>query len=481
MAFRHGVYKSEVPTGIIAPVQGEAGLPVVVGTAPVFQVDAANVNKPVLCYSYAEAVQAFGYSSDWDNYTLCEFIYSQFVLYGMSPVVMINVFDPATHKEAGAFKAYTITDGKINLGDKAMLPLSFKDNANYVADKDYVTSYDDDGNLILSVVSDGAMKNLASVEISFNKAKPESVTAAQIIGGIDAATGKSKGLELVNNVFPKFRLVPGLLCSPKWSENAEVAAIMRAKADNINGIFTGQAVIDIPAGSSGAPVYTAVPEWKNKNNYMAERQIVCWPKIKLGEKIYHLSTQLVGLMNKTDKAHADVPYKSPSNELLQMTSCVNDAGDEIELGLEQANYLNSQGIVTALNFMSGWVAWGNRTGAYPANSDPKDAFIPVRRMFDFIGNTFIQTFWQKTDEPMTPRLIRTIIDSFNLYLNGLTAREMLLGGRIEFLESENVLTDLMDGKLKFHVFITPPPPAEMIEGILEFDPDYFSTLFEAMS
>lgn len=481
MAFKHGVYKSEIPTGIVPPVQGEAGLPVVIGTAPVYQVDASNVNKPVLCYTYKEAVEAFGFSSDWANYTLCEFIYSQFVLYGMSPVVLINVFDPATHKEAGTLTDYTITDGKIDLGANAMLPLTFESGKNYEADKDYVTSYDDDGHLILSIVSSGSMKSLSSVKISFNKAKPDSVTSSQVIGGIDTTTGKSKGLELINSVFPKFRLIPGLICSPKFSENAEVAAIMRAKADNINGIFTGQAVIDIPAGGTGPAVYTAVPEWKNQNNYMAERQIVCWPKIKLGEKVYHLSTQLVGLMNKTDKAHADVPYKSPSNELLQMNSCVNDAGDEIDLGLEQANYLNSQGIVTALNFMSGWVAWGNRTGAYPANTDPKDAFIPIRRMFDFIGNTFIQTFWQKTDEPMTPRLIRTIVDSFNLYLNGLTAREMLLGGRIEFLGTENPLTDLMDGKLKFHVSITPPPPAEMIEGILEFDPDYFETLFSALN
>ena len=30
MAYRHGVYKSEVPTSIISPVKTEAGLPVIV-------------------------------------------------------------------------------------------------------------------------------------------------------------------------------------------------------------------------------------------------------------------------------------------------------------------------------------------------------------------------------------------------------------------------------------------------------------------
>ena len=482
MAFKHGVYKQEVPTSLIPVVQMEAGLPVIVGTAPVFMKDSQNVNKPVLCYSYDEAVNAFGYSSDWENYTLCEFIYSQFALYGAAPCVLINVLDINTHKEVKALANYTIEDKKINLGQNVIISagLTFESGTNYALNEDYTLSYDSDGNAILNIISTGKMKSLASVKISFTAAKPESVTSSDIIGGVDVNTGAYKGLELVNAIFPKFRIVPGLIGSPKFSENPTVAAVMRAKADNINGIFTGQAVIDIPSDSSNAPTYTSVPEWKNLHNYMAEREIVCWPKIKLGDYVFHMSTQLIGLMNKTDKARGDVPYKSPSNELLQMDSCVNASGQEILLGLEQANYLNSQGIVTALNWIGGWRAWGNRTGCYPANTDVKDAFIPVRRMFDFVGNQFILTFWQKVDEPLTVRLIRTIINSFDMYLNSLQARDMILGGRVEFIESENAITSLMDGKLFLHVYLTPPSPAEDIEGIFEYDPAYINELFEAM-
>ena len=152
---------------------------------------------------------------------------------------------------------------------------------------------------------------------------------------------------------------------------------------------------------------------------MAERQIVCWPKIKLGDDVFHLSTPLIGLMNKIDAGNDDTPYESPSNKTLQMNACVLSSGKEIDLGLEQANYLNGQGIVTALNWTGGWRAWGNRTGAYPANTDVKDAFIAVRRMFDWIGNEFILTFWQKVDKPITRRLIKTIVNSYNIRSNGL--------------------------------------------------------------
>lgn len=488
MAFKHGVYKQEIPTSLIPVVQMESGLPVIVGTAPVYLVNnESNVNKAKLVYSYAEAVSEFGYDSDWEKYTLCEFIKSQFALYGMAPAVLINVFDPDIHKEVVAASSYEVADNKVNLGQGVIISAGITftglegDHADPELNTDYTLSYDSNNNAILSVVTAKKLSGLASLNISFTRAKPELVTSQDVIGGVDVQTGNYKGLELVNSVFPKFRIVPGLIGSPKFSEDSGVAAVMRAKADNINGCFTCCSVVDIPSDSvNGAAKYNDVPSWKNQYNYVAERQIVCWPKIALGEEVYHMSTQLIGLMNKTDEARGDIPYKSPSNEILQMDSCINASGNEINLGLEQANYLNSQGIVTALNWVGGWRAWGNRTGAYPASTDVKDVFIPVRRMFDFIGNQFILTFWQKVDEPLTARLIRTIINSFDIYLNSLQARDMILGGRVEFLEDENSITDLMDGTLRLHVYMTPPSPAEDIEGIFEYDPDYIRTLFEAV-
>ena len=498
MAFGHGIYTSEIPTSLVSPVQGEAGLPVIVGTAPIHlgsDEDAIkNVNKPQLIYSYDEAVKMFGFSRDWEKYTLCEFIYSQFVLFAMSPCVLINVLDPSKHKEKLSGKRYAIVDGEVNLGADVIISDSTFEAASldvdddldsgetktvYRRDVDYSVSYDDDGNAILSVITGGALSGKSQVYMTFTRLKPDAVTSYDIIGGVDASTGDYSGFELVNSVFPKFRLIPGLLGSPKWSEKPEVAAVMRAKAENINGVFTCQAVVDIPCDSGGADVYTEAPEWKNNNNYMAERQIVCWPKIKLGDDIFHLSTQLIGLMNSVDNDNEDIPYESPSNHMLQMDSCVNAAGKEINLGFEQANYLNGQGIVTALNWIGGWRAWGNRTGAYPANTDVKDSFISVRRMFDWVRNDFVQTFWQKVDSPMTTRLVRTILNSYNVRLNGLAAREMILGGRIEFPASENPTTDLLSGILRFHIYFTPPTPAEKIVGVIEFDPDYLETLFAA--
>ena len=95
MAFFHGVKASEVPTSIVATVATDSGLPVVFGTAPVHLTEdpTAYVNKPVICYSWKEATQNLGYHPDWDKYTLCEAMYTEFKLYNVKPIVFVNVLD----------------------------------------------------------------------------------------------------------------------------------------------------------------------------------------------------------------------------------------------------------------------------------------------------------------------------------------------------------------------------------------------------
>jgi phage tail sheath protein FI len=81
------------------------------------------------------------------------------------------------------------------------------------------------------------------------------------------------------------------------------------------------------------------------------------------------------------------------------------------------------------------------------------------------------------DAPLTRRFIQTILDSEQIRLDGYTSQEVILGGRISFQQSENPLTDLIDGLTRFHIHISPPPPARVVEGIFEFDPYYLNVLF----
>jgi phage tail sheath protein FI len=386
MAYRHGVYASEVPTSILPPVRTSAGLPVVFGTAPVNLATApAAVNTPVLCYTYAEAVAALGYSDDWDSYTLCEFMNSHFSLFGVAPVVFVNVLDSATHKEAVTNSATALVAGKVTLPDTGILLNTLvvklsEAGQPLIKDTDYTAGFDDDGKVLITRIAGGAITtDTSTLVVSYDKLDPSAVDKDDIIGGIDGATGAPEGLELVNRVFPMFRLLPGMILAPGWSHDPEVEAVMKAKAGNINSHFKAIAVVDIPTDT--VDLYSEVPGWKNSNNYVVPLEIVCWPKVKLGTKQYHLSTQLAGIMCRTDAANDDIPYASPSNKSLQANGAVLKDGTEVVLGPDQAAYLNGEGVVTALNFIGGWKAWGNRTGCYPGVTDPKDAFIPLKRMF----------------------------------------------------------------------------------------------------
>lgn len=476
MSYKHGVHASEIPTSLVAPVTSTAGLPVVFGTAPINQGDPSLVNKPVLAYTYNEAVSKLGYSDDFDNYTLCEFMSSHFSLFNVAPVVFVNVLNPEIHKKAST-KVITIKDGEAVINEKGVLPSSLviKSGAGAVTYdvEDYETEFDDDGYLHIFV---DAIKfeGITEIETEFNQLDPSMTDVGDIIGGV-SVDGSYKGLELVNHVFPLFRLVPGLIVAPKYSTDSGVSAVMAAKASNINGLFRAQALVDI--STIEVTDYTTVAAKKNKNNITSTHQAVFWPKVSLGGKQYHMSTQAAGIINVTDASVGGVPYKSPSNKSLQADSAVIADGTEITLGQDQAAYLNGQGIITALNFIGGWKLWGNRTAIYPGNSDPKDSFLAVRRMFNYVQNNLILTYWQKVDEPTNRKLIETVIDSENINLNGMAARGQILGGRVEFTEAENPLTALIDGKVTFHVYLTPPTPAREIEFLVEFDTSYLSTLF----
>lgn len=469
--YKHGVYTSEVPTSIVPPVVSMAGLTVVVGTAPIHLTDPTNVNKAVLAYTYSEAVQKMGYSDDFKKYTICEAISSHFALFAVAPLVFINVLDPSKHKVSDTAKL-DVTKGEAVLKIDGVLPSSLvvksEDGATTYTANQYETEFDDNG--FLHIYTDVGVK----VTVEFDKLDASLVTPTDIIGGV-SLDGSYKGLELVNEVFPRFREVPGILIAPKFSTNPAVAAVMKAKVSNINGLFPAIALVDVP--TTEVRDYTQVPEYKNSNNLSDPNLIVCWPKCSLGGKQYHKSTQLASLANQVDSENSSYPYHEPSNNNLQMDAAVLEDGTEVLLSLEQANYLNGQGIVTSLNFIGGWKLWGHRTSCYPAVTDPKDSFISARRVFIYEQVQFILSYFQKVDKPGNRKLIENVVDSKNIDFNGKTARGFLLGGRIEFVQEENPLTNLVDGTYGFHLYITPPTPAREINGLFELDPDYFSVLF----
>ena len=482
-----GIHVLEQATAVSIPVVADSGLPYVTGVAPIHMATKpGKVNTPILCTSWDEAVAKLGFSYDWKKYPICEFIYSNFQLFGCQPVIFCNVMDPDKMKADVEAKEYTVEDHMVRLplaamSDTVKVTMKTANSANegseggdtsagsgtsgeatLEVDEDYSVYYDyKTDSCVVELLETGASYEVEAISISYTEVKPEKVALVDIVEGVTH----------VDDCMTAVGKIPDTLCTPAWSHNTVVAAIMATKSAGIMGLFHGKCLIDADCSETGVRDYSELAGYKNKNNFVDENQIVCWPQVKLGDYQFHLSTQLAGLMAKVDTLNAGCPYESPSNKALKMDTCCLEDGTEVNLNWPQVNIVaGDYGVVTAVNFLvGGWVAKGNYTACYPGNTDVKDIFIPVSRMFDWVGNTLIRTFWSKLDKPMNRRLIDSILDTCNIWLAGLVGTERLLGARAEMLESENNLLDLMAGIIRIHIYITPPSPMQQCDFTLEYD------------
>lgn len=467
-----GVHVYEQATPVSTPVVADVGIPFVVGLAPVHTAEKpAKANTPVICTSWSEAVEKLGFSYDWKTYTLCEFMYSHFQLFGCQPVIFCNVFDAEKMRTQAEAKDYNVIDRCAKLPfDMIADTLTVKNGETVLEpDADYSILYDENKNAcIIELLSSGEAYDATTLNVGGYQVKTDGIAVADIV----------EGLGEIDACMSTVGVIPDLICAPGYSHNSVVAAVMATKAAGINGLFRAKAIVDCDSGADGVRQYSDLIGYKNKNNFVDENQILCWPMVKLGDYQFHMSTQLAGLMAQVDTENMGCPYESPSNKRYQMDGCCLEDGTEVNLTFEQSCIIAGYGIVTALNFMSmGWTCRNNYTACYPANTDVKDYFIPVSRMFDWVGNTVVRTFWSKLDKPMNRRFADSILDTCNIWLNGLVSMERLLGARAEMLESENNQLDLMAGIIKIHIYMTPPSPAQEIDFILKYDPAYVTAAF----
>lgn len=475
MAYFHGVYNNEQDTSLTTPIQGSAGLQVIFGVAPIHLAKdpAKAVNTPKLCYSFKECQQAVGYSDDFQAFSLCQSIDACFRVHNVAPIILINVLDPskAAHVTENAAEDCPVEDGVV-LYEKQYVMLDTlevkNEDATLVPGSDYTAAHDDDGNVVIALISQAA-KEADSLSVASTSINPKGVTYSDIVGGVDATTGEETGLELVRRIYPKLGMTPGILLAPGWSHLPVVAAALQAKTEKINGNFYCCTYVDIAADETGATVYTDVKTAKETLGVGGTHAAAFWPMAAVGDKIYYMSAMAAALTAYNDAQNGDVPYESPSNKNLRITSTVLADGTVVDLDQQQANdVLNANGVITAIN-ADGFKLWGNNTAAYPSTTDPKDRWLAVRRFFDWDGNNFIRTYFQKVDKPGNKRLIQSIVDSQNIIGNGYVKRDYCAGYRVEFKADENPVTNLLNGHLTTHTYLAPYIPAEFIENIREYD------------
>lgn len=476
MAVSHGFNLTEATTSVSAPVQVSSGLQIIVGTAPVNQLanPAAAVNTPLYVSTYKEAVAAVGWSSDFAKYTLCEAISANFQVVGTAPIVVINVLDPKNKKHITALDetSVQVNDGVAEIDKVGILLEKLvvkKDTTTLTADVDYIASFNDDGTVSLALIIGGAGDGATTLTVSGSILDASKVTADDIVGGVNAATGAETGLEVVRQVYPKLSKAPGILLAPRFSKNAQACAALQAKCRKINGLFNAVCFIDLDCSADGAQKYTDVAEQKTKQTATSREAYALWLYVKVGETVYSGSSMAAAATVYNDSQNGDRPVASPSNVTVPISAACLEDGTEVLMDQEQGTFLNDQGIATFIRSGTDFVIWGNETAAYPKNTDPKDAFLCIRRFFNYAWTSFVLDNMSKLDKPMNPKRLQSIIDSENMKGSKYVSEEACASYRIVADTEKNTAAELVAGHYHFYLYCTPFPPLKQMNVTMEYE------------
>jgi uncharacterized protein len=476
MPYKHGVFGYQSPTTDTLPPSGVATLPVYVGTAPIQQLGLTDnsgiINVPILVNSFADAKNKLGYSDDWATYTLCEAMYAHFknAIMPVGPIILINVLDPATHKVAAAPASVILTNGVGYINDNAIL--STIAITGKVKDTDYTVTYSGDGVVKLTQIT-----TLTSpVTVNYNKIDKTKVTNENVIGATDA-NGVRTGFDCVDLVYTMYTLIPTILAAPGWSHIPAIKVGMCAAGIDVNGHWDLECLADLECTTT--KTIAAAKAWKTTNGYNNENLKIAWPKVKSATKTFWLSTMMAVRMQQTDYDNDNVPYESPSNKQLDIVGAVFGDGASAYFDEVQANDLNSKGITT-INYRSGiWVLWGphNANYEYGTAVDISKVFDAGIRMMMYLTNSFQERYMPDIDDPLNRSKVATILNDAQTWLNSLIADGKMLYGVINFNETSNPTSSIVEGDFVFDIQTTTTPVAKSLTFSVQYTTQGINTLF----
>lgn len=482
MPYLHGTYGEFDKSIGLVPVATDT-IPVYVGVAPVNLVknyaEIGNVNAPLRVTSMTGVQSNFGYSADWSKFSLCEAFAAHFQnsIENVSPIVAINVLDPATHKKTEATtKEITFVNGRAEIASDTII-LDTLALADKVEGTDYTVDYDYTRGVV--ILTDISVTPLTNVNATFSEVDVSKITETNIIGGV-TAEGVYTGLGCVGLVYPELGLIPNIIAAPGYSDKVSVYKAMLQAGTKINGHWDAVVNADIPLTSNDT-IAKAV-KWKSDNDYSSERAKVFYPQWQLKDgTVYHLSTLATWLMCRVDGTHNGIPMETPSNKQIPAgrqyfgATSTNKGYDQ-----QTANELNENGITTAVYWGGMNVLWGPHTAAYQYGqvSDGRAIFDNSIRMMMYVTNDFQREHALTIDSPMTKALADTITNREQEKLDALVAIGALIGEPVcEFKESENSTTQLMEGDFVWNNRLTPTPPFKSGTMKVAYTDEGFSSYF----
>lgn len=479
--YKHGAFSEHQITGAKQASEGRTAF-VYIGTAPVHTVSggAANVNKPVLVRSIAEARRLFGYSEDWSKYSLCEAMYVHLEHKGVGPLVLINVLDPAVHKATdGGSVSLTPAKGRMTIVNAGDIVLDSVKVTGKDAGKDYSIAYNHKQQTI--VISEAAAGSLGSeaLTITYDSVDAAAVDAADVIGETDGM-GLNTGIYAVRNVEQLTGYIPAYMMAPGFSSQVEVHDALSECSAKIGAHWDAMIYTDLPLTNGEGEWITlkAAKTWKQENGYDGSNEKAFYP-MGLGKdnRKYHLSVLAAANCMELLEENDGIPYMSASNtrcDLLQGLWMGEENKNRIFDDALLSSELNQHGITTAAYVGGQWVIWGAHTAAYSHEKGLDDEQNAVAMhdtniaMQYWYGNDFQLRHAGDVDAPMSINDLQSIVAEENARLEALLKIGALTLGEVYLDLDDMDVDDVIEGKFRFvsHLTATPLGRELTIETVL---------------
>lgn len=467
--YLHGVETTEVENGARPVKTVKSAVIGLIGTAPT-----GPVNTVTLCLSEKDAAQ---FGSQYSGFTIPQALDAIYD-HGAGTVLVINVLDPDVHKTHvdNASVTFAAATGKAQLAQRAVAKLVLRQSLEttpYIDGTDY--QIDAQTGVITRLNSNIPTDD--AVLASYDYADPTKVTAAEIIGAVNAA-GNRTGMKLLHDTYNQFGFFAKILIAPVFCTQNSVSVELIALADKLDAIT----YIDAPIGTTFAQVLAGRgPTGSINFNTRSDRVRLCYPHVKVydaqtnGERLEPLSQRAAGLRAKVDLERG-FWWSSSNQELLGITGVERQLSAMIDDPNSEVNLLNEQGITTVFNsYGSGLRLWGNRCAAWPTVTHMRN-FENVRRTGDVINESIRYFSQQYIDMPITQALIDALTESVNGYGRKLIGDGALLGFKCWYDPARNEKTELAAGHLLLSYKYTPPPPLERLTFETEITSEYLVTL-----
>lgn len=489
--YKHGAYGVIQAVGSRVADESQGAI-VYVGTAPVHNVEggANNVNKPIVVNNIAEARKYFGYSDEWDKYTLCEAMHVHLENKGVGPLVFINVLNPATHRasEAGNVSK-TPENGRVTIPAAQDIILDSvvvkSGNTAKIKGTDYAIAYNIEKKTItISELTAGAL-GTSDLTITYNTVDATAVTTADVIGASDGL-GLNTGIFAIKNVYQLTGYIPAYLAAPGFSSVPAVHAAMYQNSVKVNGHWDVYMFVDLPIVNGETPLtLDTAKTYKNGNGYTKENETVFFPLAQGTDgKIYHLSVLAAANFQELLLAQDGIPYKTASN-----TDC--SLIENLYLGASNTGRiyddsiinekLNKNGIASAAYVGGRWAIWGCHSADYDQeNGDQINVAETNRMMLYYISNDFQHRRTPDVDKPMTANDLQTIIAEEQTRVDALLNIGALTRGVVMLNADAHARSDIMNGDYSFLFDITTTPLVKSLTAIVNWTDEGFVTYFESV-